>query len=208
MKTKILLILATLSLLVLAACVFKGCIQRPSFDAQAIAASETAMWQAYYTGDRIALSRELFTLHRRHFRLTYYEAAKSTRHFTQAAMIFLEPGVDYNQEVLPELVEAYAVVRDASGLEFDPQKVAVAELSWWVTRRDPKRSSPENVGREIAALYAAIYGKTNASIERAGYLRAEAAALRDRGQKNADWPRIQEMLEGSYQTLAKGVASS
>jgi hypothetical protein len=61
------------------------------------------------------------------------------------------------------------------------------------------------VGRLIAELYAKLYGRTNADIEQAGLLRAQAAALRDAGGVNADWARVEQMLVESYTRLAKGI---
>lgn len=39
----------------------------------------------------------------------------------------------------------------------------------------------------------------------AGILRAQAAALRDSGGKNADWEKIEELLKESYIELEKGI---
>jgi hypothetical protein len=42
-------------------------------------------------------------------------------------------------------------------------------------------------------------------MERAGLLRAQAAALRDEGGANADWEKVEALLVESYQALGKGL---
>jgi len=61
------------------------------------------------------------------------------------------------------------------------------------------------VGTLIAALYALLYGGTNAEILQAGVLRAQAAALRDAGGPDADWPAVERLLVESYSALHRGV---
>lgn len=73
-------------------------------------------------------------------------------------------------------------------------------------RRTPGRQDTETVGASIGALYALLYGRHNEKIEAAGFLRAEAAALRDAGGANADWPQIESMLQVSYSRLLEGIS--
>jgi len=62
--------------------------------------------------------------------------------------------------------------------------------------------SAEQVGEKIAELYAILYGDTRPGFAKAGELRAEAAALRDQGGANADWPKVEALLRESYRALA------
>ena len=50
-----------------------------------------------------------------------------------------------------------------------------------------------------------MYGAANPDIERAGLLRAQAAALCDAGRENADWVRVEAILVESYSALHKGI---
>ena len=80
--------------------------------------------------------------------------------------------------------------KDWTHAGYDPAVVARAELAWWVARRDPRTSSVDNVGALIAEEYALFYEVPVTRVAEAGRLRAEAAALRDRGGQQADWAAI------------------
>ncbi len=174
-------------------------------DAARIAEAETRMWQAYYTRDMQTLGLQLVSILREQFGLSYVTAALAGEELAKAAAVFARSREGYDQSVLPILESAYGRIHDAAGGDWNPKAVARAELDWWVARRTPGQDSAENVGRIIAGEYALLYGRTNPDIEEAGRLRAEAAALRDGGGQNADWPKIQSMLEDSYRVLIQGV---
>jgi hypothetical protein len=184
---------------------YKGCVYRPPFDPDAIAAAETAMWQAYYSGNKKDLALELVDPQRNQFGLTFVEASKVARDLATAALDFSAATGNYEAVALPELERAYARIRDTSGADFDPTAAAQAELAWWVARRTPGRDAPEQVGAEIANLYAVLYGRPNPSFDRAGLLRAQAAHLRDQGGRNADWAQVQKLLQESYRELTDGI---
>jgi hypothetical protein len=205
-KKNILISLAILALLALTL-TYKACFHRPRFNPDVIAAAETQMWQAYYSNDKVQLARQLVKLHRNQFGLTLSESIKISRHLANAAMRFRNSKSNYRNFVLPELVLAYTRIQKATGRNFDPERAAWYELSWWEARRNPSRNSDEIVGQEIANLYAELYGQTNQSIQNAGLLRAQAAALRDHGGDNADWQTIEQILLDSYQQLARGIQS-
>lgn len=181
-------------------------VQRPRYDAAAIAEAETEMWKAYYGQDPRRLARELFAVQRNQFGLSTWQAAFITRDLATAAIVFIDRNAPANEAVLPHLVSAYQRIKKASGLDFDPEAAARAELAWWVARRDPTTRSPEQVGEEITRLYAILYGKRTPGMERAGLLRAQAAHLRDAGGANADWPQVQALLVASYTELAAEVS--
>jgi hypothetical protein len=177
------------------------------FDPALLAGAETRMWQAYYAKDKEALGMELLTVMHEQFGLSYKNAYDLTMVLGRATMRFASGQSDYRETVLPGLVEFYTRTKELGGGKWNPQEAAQAELDWWVARRTPGEDSPEQVGAKIAHLYALLYGKTNEDIERAGLLRAQAAALRDQGQQNADWATIEALLLESYTALHTGVAS-
>lgn len=178
------------------------------FDPHTIAASETIMWQGYYTRDDRALGIAVVEMLNEQFGLTVMQAVEVGEPLARTAMTFARSTGDYEKNVLPGLVNFYTSVRDLSGGAWDPAAVAKAELAWWVARRVPGENSPENVGRLIADLYAKLYGATNASIERAGLLRAQAAAIRDADGANADWAHIETLLIESYSALRDGIINA
>jgi len=186
----------------LAAVVYKGCIWRPPLDPDAIAAAETAMWQAYYGSKKPELVFEMVNLQQSQFGMSFYEAGEVSAHLGEAAMRFRSARRDYDTIVLPHLIAAYEKLGDATGANFDPDEAARAELSWWVARRTPGRQSIDNVGAEIAKLYAILYGSARPGFLEAGRLRAKAAQLRDAGGANANWHEVERLLRKSYAALA------
>jgi hypothetical protein len=175
-----------------------------AFDADRIALAETRMWKAYYSGDTQSLGSEMVALLNRQFGLSLTDAMEVGRDLAGAAMTFQGLSGNYEQ-VLPGLERAYSRLKKSTGGTWDSAAAARAELDWWITRRTPGRDSPEEVGRAIARLYAILYGKTNPDIERAGLLRAQAAALRDSGAARADWAEVERLLRQSYHALASGI---
>ena len=175
------------------------------FNPDRIAVSETRMWQAYYSQDTQALGREMVRLLQSQFGLSLADSIDVGRDLAGAAMQFQSLGGNYDQ-VLPRLERAYGRIKKITGGTWSPTEAAQAELDWWVARRTPGRDSSETVGRSIARLYAVLYGKTNPAIEQAGFLRAQAAELRDKGSANADWKQVERLLRQSYRALRRGVA--
>lgn len=173
-------------------------------NAQAIAASETRMWRAYYEGDHVTVGIECMGLLRSQFGLSYQNALLAGRDLARAAQTFVGLTVDYDTHVLPHLVEAYTRIRTAVGESWDPEEVARAELAWWIARRTPGQNDPESVGHLIAYQYELLNSETNPDLEHAALVRAQAAHLRDQGGRRADWPRIEEMLTESYTALLRG----
>lgn len=181
----------------------------PRFDPAAVGKSETRMWQAYYAGDPFALGREMLALQMSQLGVTATQALAIGEPLGRAAMTFSNTHEGYDTTVLPALVEGYTQVAKATGGTWDPKEAAKRELAWWVARRTPGENEPSNVGRRIADLYALLYGKRNAEIERAGLLRAQAAFARDKAAakgKTPPWDTIEAQLVESYAALAKGAS--
>jgi hypothetical protein len=82
---------------------YKGCVQRPRYNAAKIAASETAMWKAYYKGDKKKLIWELVNLQRTQFGMTLLEALKVSKDLGEAAYIFSQIKGNYEEATLPYL---------------------------------------------------------------------------------------------------------
>jgi hypothetical protein len=178
------------------------------FDPDRLAELEGEMWQAYYRHRRVALFRLLVVALREQFRYPWGKATLAAFHLARAAATFGARTSDYQAAVIPDLRRAYQIARDWTGAGFDPEEVARAELAWWVARRDPATSDPENVGRLIGVLYARFYQLPLDRVRDAGVLRARAAALRDRGGNGADWPEVRRLLRGSYRALNGALAGA
>ena len=173
-----------------------------SFNATALAQSETRMWKAYYDRDLLRLRGELRRMLREQFGLSRYRTWQVSARLATASLNFARSGDGQAAEVLRDLTEAYRGIQAATGLDFDPAEAARAELGWWAARRTPGENQPEQVGARIEALYAILYGHTNDLIAQAALLRAEAAHVRD---TRSDWPEVERLLEQSYRALLAGM---
>ena len=176
---------------------------RPSFNAEKVAQAETKMWQAYYSQDQMQLGLHLISFLRNQHGISFLEAKRSGELLAQASMKFRSAQGNYEDIILEDLTEAYRIIEKASGLSYDPEEVASAELAWWVARRTPGQNSNEQVGSKIAELYARLYGNDDPRFLKAGILRAKAAKLRDSGGGRADWSEVESLLTDSYRVLEK-----
>jgi hypothetical protein len=174
---------------------------RPTFNPEKIAHMETQMWQSYYFGDKMELGLQLIALLRSQYGLSLMEAKGIGELLASSAMKFHAARGDYDNVALPDLIKAYGLLKQAIGAAFDSEKVAKAELAWWVARRTPGQNSKEQVGEKITELYVIFYGYGSNAFVNAGQLRAQAAAIRDAGKENADWKLIEEKLFQSYTEL-------
>lgn len=190
---------------ILAIICFRIVFGRPSFDADKVARAETRMWQAYYSGDKTQLGLQLIALLRNQHGLSLLEAKEIGELLASSAMKFSSAGGDYERIVLPDLARAYRLIKQATGASFDPDKVAQAELVWWVARRTKGQDSAEQVGEKIAELYAVLYGSASPAFRQAGLLRAQAACVRDSGQESVDWAHVEDLLRKSYRELKAGM---
>jgi len=175
-----------------------------AFDPQRTASLELQMWQAYYHKEKLKLFGLLIVMLREQYRYPWTKAVRAGFHLARAAATFGDARSGY-ESVLPDLEAAYTIARDWTSAGFDPAAVARAELDWWVARRTPGRNSPENVGQLIGRLYALMYEEPLDRVAQAGLLRAQAAALRDRGGDAADWASVGRLLDQSYGALHAAV---
>jgi len=175
------------------------------FDPARVAGSETRMWQCYYSGRGQEMGMEMIALMREQFGVSLKTAYEVCEPMARGAMAFHGNGGGSGDKILPFLEQSYARLAQACGRDWDAHALAEAELAWWVARRTPGEDSPEQVGALIAGLYGLMYGSMNEDIERAGLLRAQAAALRDEGRDNADWAGVEALLVDSYTALRAGI---
>jgi hypothetical protein len=171
-----------------------------AFDPYRVAQLEVGMWQAYYKKQNLRLFGLLIVMLREQYRYTWAKAATAGFYLARPASRFAEMKLGY-ELVLPDLERAFTIAKDWTGAGYEPAAVARAELAWWIARRDPRANSTDNVGSLISELYALFYEVPVASVDAAGRLRAEAAALRDTGGEAADWEKISVLLDRSYQSL-------
>jgi hypothetical protein len=175
------------------------------FDPDRIADLEVDMWKAYYRKEKVRLGWLLVLTLREQYRMTWASATLTGYRLGRAAADFSDLRSDYDQ-VLPDLERGYRRIARATDAPFDPHEVAIAELAWWVARRDPEQQATENVGRLIGETYALLYDTTDPRVYEAGQLRAQAATLRDEHRQSPPWEQIETLLGQSWRTLHEAVA--
>jgi hypothetical protein len=176
------------------------------FEPARLADREVKMWQAYYAREKVRLFALLLTTLREQYRYTWAKTSLSAFYLARAATTFANARADYDR-VLPDLERAYSMAKDWTGARFNPAAVAQAELAWWVARRTPGKNSAESVGTRIAVEYALLYEVPFPKVLEPAMLRAKAAAIRDQGGKQANWPMISQLLNDSYTRLHTAVSA-
>jgi hypothetical protein len=176
-----------------------------AFDPDRTADLETDMWRVYYNHDDTHLFIDLVTMLHEENRYPWGKACLAAYHLARAASAFSDSHAGY-ELLLPDLQAAYTIARDWTQADFDPAAVAKAELAWWVARRIPSQSSPENVGGLIADENALLYGVPRDRVLAASILRARAGRLRDDGGEDADWTAVSNLLHQSYRQLHDAVS--
>jgi hypothetical protein len=177
------------------------------FEPARLADLETRMWQADYAKARVRRFGLAMTMLHEQYRYSWATAAVEGFHLARAAATFGDLQGGY-EVVVPDLETAYAQARSWTGAAFDPRAVARAELAWWVARRTPDQNSAEQIGALIAQQYALLYETTPENVAEPAFLRARAAALRDRQATSPDWDTIARLLRASYDELLHALASA
>ena len=183
------------------------------FDADRLAALETAMWKAYYRRQAARLLGLLIKATHEQARVSWPRAIAASLLLTKAAVGFARSTGDYDQ-FAPDIVRGYRVLGLPDGVDVD--SVARNELRWWVVRREIGLAAGSAAGDAITATYAALYDVPAERVAEAGRLRGHAAEVRDRGadadpdgpkgRGEAYWPEVARLLRDSYRSLHAALA--
>jgi len=183
------------------------------FDPDEVARLETAMWRSYYEKQQVRLFNQLAELVRKQYNMPLVRSNRVAYHAAKAAFIFKDgkQRSDY-EKALPNLVDFYGSVRDASDAPFDVNRAAILELEWWIIHRERARHPEGDLANALAALQAEIYHVPVEKVMEHARLRAEAMRIRDTkaeagGVTEADWARIGELLRESWRSLSQAVRS-
>ena len=181
------------------------------FDADEVARLETAMWRSYYEKQRLQLFNQLSETLRAQYHMPLVRSNQLAYYAANAAFTFKQGhGRGDYEKALPDLVKFYGGIRKMSDIPFEVDRVARLELEWWIIHRERARHAPEDLGRALAELQAAIYQIPVDRLMEHGQLRAEAMTIRDAkaesgGMKEEDWAKINELLRRSWGSLEKAV---
>ncbi|HEY2888604.1 MAG TPA: hypothetical protein VGJ17_08320 [Candidatus Limnocylindrales bacterium] len=185
------------------------------FDPDRLADLETAMWKAYYRRQPARLFGLLIQGLREQAHASWPQALAAAFFLTKGAAGFARASGDY-ERFAPDIARGYRLL----GLppDVDAAEVARRELRWWVVRREIGLAAGAAAGEAITRLYAAIYDVPESAVAQAGRLRGEAAEVRDRGGSAdpdghrgrglAYWPKVAQLLRGSYRELHRALAAA
>ena len=151
-----------------------------AFAPDVLATLEQEAWAAYYYRQWPRLFWLLLRIMRTQFGLSWAQALYAAYLNTQAQLVFARRG-DAGGEAEALMRRFYALVREPVGATYDVERVAAAEVRWWVVHRH-RREYPDyaEVTRAMAALYAELYSVPAGTVAEAARGRIRALVLSDR----------------------------
>ncbi len=178
-----------------------------SFDPNEIARLDTAMWRSYYARQQLKLYNQLTELLRTQYDLPFIRSNAVAYQAARAAFVF--KGGHNRQEyerALPYLVSFYTAIHKVSDIPFDADRAARLELEWWIVHRERDEHPTGDLERALADLSSELYQMPAERFAEYARLRAEAMTIRDTkadagGVTEADWARIDELLQASWRSL-------
>ncbi|MEK7834337.1 MAG: hypothetical protein AAB401_24835 [Acidobacteriota bacterium] len=181
------------------------------FDPNEVARLETDMWRSYYAKERVKLFNQLAELMRSQYKMPFATSNAVAYQAAKAAFVFKEgkKREDY-EKALPNLIKFYQAIHDGADVDFDVEKAAKLELEWWIIHRQRDKYKPGDLDRSLAELPAEIYRVPVERLMEHARLRQEAMTIRDKraedgGVTDADWRKIQELLQASWRSLFDAV---
>jgi hypothetical protein len=177
------------------------------FNAKEVARLETDMWRSYYERHEARLFLQLAELLRTQYHMSFLRSNVAAYYAAKAAFVFKDGSnrTEY-ERALPDLRRFYAAIHRVSNTPFDIDKVSRLELEWWIIHREREQYGHDALARSLMNLQAEVFHVPSDRFAEHGRLRAEAMTVRDSkaaagGVSAADWSRIHELLEGSWQDL-------
>jgi hypothetical protein len=189
-------------------------IPRPSFDMRgfnpdAIAYYETEGWRAYYDRNWLRAFGLMVHLSESQFHIPFPRSFLAVYHVIRASVAFVPREHDLDI-VRHHLEQFYCIAAASNRGAFDPNTVAELELRYWVIHRE-LAATPQADKRPliecVAALHAALFGRTSADLWESAVRRVTAANAVDQITSRrstdpaADWLRVEENLRRAYQQV-------
>jgi hypothetical protein len=185
----------------------KGEVPLEAFAPERVGTLEQEAWAAYYYREWPRLGQLLLELIQGQFGLSHAQSLEAAVLATRAQVVFAERGAEGGaaEEFMRQF---YALVREPSGGQFDPDRAAALELSWWVVHRN-RAQYPDTTALvdALAALNAEVYGLPASAARPAAEHRALAMEASDlwiaEGKDRASplLPTVRDELVRSYQAL-------
>jgi hypothetical protein len=179
------------------------------FDFTAVAQLDAEMWRSYYEKKPLKLFWQTAKLMRKQVKAPFWRSFVIAYHAAKGAFIFKDGKnrIDYNK-ALADLEDFYGAINALSNKPFNVKKVAQQELEWWIIRRYREQHPPQEWADLQAKVASEIYQLPFERFKEYGQIRTEAMFFRDqKGDKmtEADWKRVETMLNRSWQSLSYSV---
>jgi len=175
-----------------------------AFDPDTLAEREVEVWKAAKAKDDFATYIGVVQMLREQQRYNWFHAIQAGYYLSEATGEFEGLSTRF-ERVLPNLEAAATIERDWRNASYQPEKVARAQLNWWVTLRQPNLSSRADVPRLVAEDYGLRYGADAGEFDEAATFRAEAVKLREATKIDPDWPTITKLLAKSNRALRTAI---
>ncbi len=181
------------------------------FDADQVAHFETVGWRANYARNWLYMLYLVVRLLQAQFRMNLWQSLRGAYYITRASVAWVP--IDHDLDLIRAyLIKFYMVAQQASGMPFDPIKVANLELQYWIVHREwsgkPDKSA---LIQSLAELHAAIFGTSVEAMRPSAENRAAAATTVDlitsKQSKDieADYRRIEEYLRTAYRQINEAI---
>jgi hypothetical protein len=176
------------------------------FDPEAIAYYETEGWRAYYNRDWLRAFGLMVHLSESQFHIPFPRSFLAVYHVIRASIAFVPRDHDLDA-VRRHLEQFYRIGAQSNSGAFDPYTVADLELRYWVIHRE-LAEAPDADKRPlvecVAALHAALFGRSPAEMWESAVSRVAAANAVDRitshrsADPAADWALVESSLRHAY----------
>jgi hypothetical protein len=191
---------------------------RPSFDMRgfdpdAIAYYEAEGWRAYYDRNWLRAFGLMVHLSDSQFHIPFPRSFLAVYHIIRASVAFVPR--DHDLDIVRRHLELfYRIAADANRGAFDPHTVADLELRYWVIHRE-LAATPDADKHPliecVAALHAALFGRTPAELWVSAASRVAAANTVDQITSRrsldpaADWKLVEANLRRAYQQAKSAI---
>jgi hypothetical protein len=183
------------------------------FNPDMIAYYETEGWRAYYDRDWLRAFGLMVRLVESQFHIPFPRSFLAVYHIIRASIAFVPE--DHNLDlVLAHLERFYEMAAQANDAAFAPAQVAALELRYWLVHRELAGNPDKRAFVEcLAALHAALFGRTPDELWASAESRVEAAnavdliTSRRSTDPAADWRRVEQHLRRAYQQIKDAAKS-
>ncbi len=184
------------------------------FDADQVAHFETVGWRANYARNWLYMLYLVVRLLQAQFHMNLWQSLRGAYYITRASIAWVP--IDHDLDLIRAyLIKFYIVAQQASGMPFNPVKVADLELQYWIVHREWSGNPDKRaLIQSLAELHAAIFGTAVQAMRPSAENRAAAATTVDlitsKQSKDieADYRRIEEYLRTAYRQINEAIRES